>query len=273
MHQVAYREQANSNTLLISFICKVLRPLVRFLIRNRFAVEQLNEICRWLYIDVVRNEPEFWGRDKFYKSRGAVLSGLSRKEVLRLTRMDTPLTITDKLGHAERVLGGWVRDPQFADSGGEPVALPMRSGRGVDFYQLVKQHGDDVPPRTVLQELIRVGAVEDQGDETYRVVQKGFVPEQVPDKQVEFGGILANHLLSTIVHSLKSDSINRCIAREWEYNWIPRDNAMELKGIVEERTIAHGRQMDAIMAEFRHARPMQNIEYVQFGLGSYTFLL
>ncbi|MEE8118099.1 MAG: DUF6502 family protein [Gammaproteobacteria bacterium] len=149
-------------TRLISLAEKMLRPLVRLLIRYGMSCQEFSEIVRWVFVDTVMHEKEFalGGRSKQFKSRAAVLTGLSRKEILRLTGIPQPQDsdAMQSCNRAARVLTGWCENKEFLDASGRPRVLKFRSGQG-SFAELVRQYSGDVPPRAILDELKRCEAV------------------------------------------------------------------------------------------------------------------
>lgn len=96
-------------------------------------------------------------------SRLAVTTGLTRKEVASLLQNTTDrkrLLSDKKMLHqrALRVLRGWRFDPTFQRESGKPIDLPMR-GEQQSFLLLVKRHGGDVTPNSVLRELERMKSI------------------------------------------------------------------------------------------------------------------
>jgi hypothetical protein len=147
---------------LIDLVEKALRPLVRLLIRYGMSCQEFSEIARWVFVDTVMSEKEFalGGRSKQFKSRAAVLTGLSRKEILRLTGISRPhdSDAMQSCNRAARVMTGWCENKDFLDDSGHPRILEFRSGQG-SFAELVRLYSGDVPPRAILDELKRCEAV------------------------------------------------------------------------------------------------------------------
>jgi hypothetical protein len=127
-------------------VTNILRPLVRLLLRNGIPYRTFSDIAKRVYVDVATEEFSIPGR-KQSKSRVSILTGLSRKEVLRVRR----LPATDDLGagarynRAARVVAGWVRDRQFRDDSGNPAELPFE-GSAASFRKLVTTYSGDAPP-------------------------------------------------------------------------------------------------------------------------------
>ncbi len=133
---------------------------MRILLRNGVSYSTFADFVKWVYIDVAGKEFDIKGR-KQSTSRIAVITGLSRKEVLRVRQLPRPddRASTEKYNRAARVIAAWRRDRDFLDAEGKPAPLPM-AGPDVSFSELVKRFSGDVPVRATLDELIRVGAVE-----------------------------------------------------------------------------------------------------------------
>lgn len=135
----------------------VLKPLVRVLIRSGVSFAEFAEVAKRLFVELAMRDMQIPGR-KASVSRAAVLTGLSRKEVQRTLReSETSQLPGEQRNRAARVIEGWLNDPRFLDQEGRPRVLPATGG-GDSFAELVQQYGADVPPRAILDELVRVGA-------------------------------------------------------------------------------------------------------------------
>ena len=110
-------------------VTNILRPLVRLLLRNGIPYRTFSDIAKRVYVDVATEEFCIPGR-KQSKSRVSILTGLSRKEVLRVRRLPAPddLGAGRRYNRAARVIAGWVRDRRFRDDSGNPAELAVRGG-------------------------------------------------------------------------------------------------------------------------------------------------
>ena len=68
---------------------RVLRPLVRLLLRYGVPFGAFSELAKGAYVEIAREEFGIPGR-KQSDSRVAVLTGLSRKKVHRVSRLERP---------------------------------------------------------------------------------------------------------------------------------------------------------------------------------------
>ncbi|MCG8434077.1 MAG: DUF6502 family protein, partial [Gammaproteobacteria bacterium] len=191
----------------LCFASKVLKWLVKLLIKAGVSCDEFNQLARWHYVNEFYSDPELWQpRRKPFKSKAAVLCGLPRKEVMRLRGMSAPGVITEKINRVWRVLGGWTTDSRYLDKSGQPKSLPFASNRGADVRQLAKECNTDVPARTLLDELMRTGCVEEMDNGNYIVKNKGYIPFELPTEMIEFGANSVEFLLSTIVHNINHPS-------------------------------------------------------------------
>jgi hypothetical protein len=93
-------------------------------------------------------------------SRVAAQTGLTRADVKRLLRQNVFASAHRGQTAVERVIDGWRTDREFATRPGHPKRLKISGPRG-SFARLVRKYGGDVPHRAVLDELRRIGAVND----------------------------------------------------------------------------------------------------------------
>jgi Family of unknown function (DUF6502) len=93
-------------------------------------------------------------------SRVAVQTGLTRSDVKRLLKQNATGSNRRGLTAVERVIDGWRNDPEFAIRSGKSKPLLLSGARG-SFAHLVKKYGGDVTHRAVLDELRRIGAIQD----------------------------------------------------------------------------------------------------------------
>ena len=88
---------------------KVLEPLVRILLRYEVSHSEFSELAKRSYVDVAYKYYSIPNRKQTY-SRVAVITGLSRKEVVRLSDEENQGIPETKgpVNRANRVIGGWL---------------------------------------------------------------------------------------------------------------------------------------------------------------------
>lgn len=199
---------------------RLLRPLVRILLRNGVSLGDFTEHAKKVYVDVATDEFSVAGR-KPSISRTALLTGLTRKEVSRLSQLDVGRLQAGRTRYnrASRVISGWVRDPDFANAAGEPSTLQFDNGKR-SFAELVRRYGADVPARAVLDELLRVGAIQQQSDGTVTLLTNAYVPSSDEGEKLSILGNDVAELIATIDHNITAPR-NPFFQRKVSYDRLP----------------------------------------------------
>lgn len=188
---------------LLLFAETTLRPIIRILLRHGIAYAEFNQIARKVYVDVAMQEPEFRlpGKKRQSKSRCACITGLSRKEVLRLDERERPADDPElpSSNRAARVLEGWISDASYLDGDGKPLSLPFRAPSGRrSFSSLVHEYSGDITPRAVLHELVRAGSCVAWGDDDIRVRKPEYIAHPVDMDALTAGAMQAAARLAKI---------------------------------------------------------------------------
>jgi hypothetical protein len=234
-------------------VTNILRPLVRLLLRNGIPYRTFSDIAKRVYVDVATEEFSIPGR-KQSKSRVSILTGLSRKEVLRVRRLpgSDDLGAGARYNRAARVIAGWVRDRRFRDASGNPRELPFE-GSSASFRHLVKTYSGDAPARAVLDELLRV-------------------PKTGEIDKIGILGIDASDLIATIDHNIRQPG-TPFFQRKVCYDNLPLEALPELKKKAADRAQALLESMDRwISARDRDVNPrVPGTGRKRAGIGIYYF--
>lgn len=208
---------------LVAAVLKLLRPIARILLRNGVSFSTFSDLAKWSYVDVATREFGIEGR-KQSTSRVSVITGLSRREVMRVRKLPRPdvTASTERHNRAARVIAAWRRESDFLDAEGKPALLPME-GRGATFSELVKRFSGNVPPRAILDELIHVGAVERRKDGKIALITRAYIPRNIDAHKLNILGTDVRHLVSTIDHNLKSETTEPLFQRKVSYDNLPDD--------------------------------------------------
>ena len=227
----------------------LLEPLVQLMIRNGIAHGAFAEIAKRVYVQVAQDEGRIAGRKQSI-SRMSIMTGLTRKEVARLLRPAEDMHPHESASYnrAARVLTGWIRDERFTGADGEPRSLEI-DGEGDDFSTLVRVFSGDMPPRAVLDELERVGAVERNGDGTVSLRTRAYLPRKGEAEKLGILGADVAGLISTIRHNLDEPDEDALFQRKVFYDNLTPESLPELKRL----TAQHGQELlellDRYMAE------------------------
>jgi hypothetical protein len=215
---------ARHTEILSSVVLQILRPLVQVLLRNGMSFKAFSELAKRAFVEAGLHEPGIPGR-KQTASRVSILSGLSRKEVQRLIgeRAQTRKTdASERYNRAARVITGWIRDGDYRDAAGEPRVLSL-SGSGGSFSELVRRYSGDVPGRAVLDELLRVGAVERIDDDRIRLLSRAYIPRTSDLDKLDILGADVADLIATIDHNLRHSGGASHFQRKVMYDNLPEE--------------------------------------------------
>lgn len=170
---------------ILSALFVFLRPLISALMRSGIGYAEFSEAAKACYVQVCLDEFGVRGR-KTNISRIAIMTGLSRKEVRRIS--DREWRNCGVSNPLSEILHLWHTDKDFQDELGKPLAIPY-DGEVPSFSSLRRRVRCDVPSGAVKTELVRMGIVSIAEDGKLRVNRREFVPDRVDDSLAE--GLLA----------------------------------------------------------------------------------
>ncbi|MGD8569820.1 MAG: DUF6502 family protein [Gammaproteobacteria bacterium] len=215
---------------LLKATLKILKPLVQILMRYEVSHGEFSEIAKQAYVDVAYKKFSIPSRKTTY-SRVAVLTGLSRKDVVRITEAmdgDLPKSKKASANRVSRVVSGWLRDAEFCDKNDQPLSIPLKGSAG-SFDALVSRYGGDVTSSSILEELLRVGAVTVENNQRVKLTHHTYVPDNNQLEKIDIFSSDAADLLSTGVHNVENDKDNARFQRHVIYYKIPESVAEEFK--------------------------------------------
>ena len=256
-------------------IIRVLRPLIRVILRNGMSFNAFSNIAKQVYVSVAMQEFGIPGKKQTI-SRVSILSGLSRKEVqsvlARIASTKGDDASYERYNRAARVIAGWVRDRDFLDSAGNPLALNQDDG-DVSFNLLVRRHSGDVPARAILDELLRVGAVERLEDGRIRLVSRAYIPRTSDLDKLEILGTDTADLIHTIDHNLQHGAADPFFQRKVMYDNLPVEAIGAFRALATEPAQGLLEKMDQWLSQHdRDVNPSVNgTGRMRAGIGIYYF--
>jgi len=179
----------------------LLHPLVRILLRHGVSYGEFSDSVRGAYIDIAGAELIPLGRPHT-DSRLGILTGISREDVHRIRALDEIEGSEVGLNRIARVLQGWSQDPEYLGPYGLPLEIPL-DGDGISFEQLVKTYADDVTPRSLLDELLRVNAALETDDGYVRLLNRTYLPTPLDPVGLERLGNVVNYFIDTVDFNLQ----------------------------------------------------------------------
>ncbi|WP_396271060.1 DUF6502 family protein [Ideonella sp.] len=192
---------------LLEAVNAVLLPLARLVIARGLTYGAVEESLRIAFVSearaaALRASPE--ALPHRLVSRISTATGLNRREVTRLINSDLnaePQRRTPALeAHAR-----WVSDKAYVDKQGRPIVLP-RSGPAPSFDSLAQSITKDVHPRSILDDLVRLGLVTwDTEADAVTLLRDRFVPDEDAIRMTQYVGYNVGDHLRAAVSNVNGD--------------------------------------------------------------------
>jgi hypothetical protein len=251
----------------------LLRPLCRLLLRYHVPFGAFEELAKHVYVQVAMEDFGIPGK-KPTLSRASILTGLTRKDVQRLVAEPEPVKAASQEGYnrAARVLTGWMRDAEFQLADGSPAPLDPQDGPG-SFAELVRRYSGDMPARAILDELLRVGAVQTRDDQKLELVTRAYVPQGSEVDKLGILGADVADLIDTIDHNLQHSGTDARYQRKVMYRSVPAGVRPEFRALSATQAQALLERLDAWLEERDIPNPPDRPDAprMRLGLGIYYF--
>lgn len=263
-------------TLLATFRV-LLNPLVRILLRQGISYAEFAEVAKAVYVETAIKDFKVTGR-KATRTRIAVITGLTRKEVKRVideaVRERYELkTSYNRLG---RVLVGWHTDPEFIGPYGMPLELQYESSEPTDitFTQLVKKHSGDMSPRSIVDELIRVEAVQEGEGGWLKVLRRDYIPESQGLHNFERTGNVIRNFVNTVDFNMTKSAPGKGRFERTVYanDGLRLEDVQKFDTYLRERSQALLEEIDNWITKLPQPKDGEHVERVKTGLGIYHYV-
>jgi hypothetical protein len=200
-HGASATPSGGDQTLLLAACRQVLVPLARLAVERGVPYAQVDELLRSAFVEAARAVHPTVAAQRG-ASRISAATGLTRREVTRLLQPEAPVE-RSRRSPATQVFSRWLTDPQLRPDGGAPRALP-RQGPAPSFESLAHSVTKDVHPRTLLEELLRLGLVRvDEASDTVHLLRETFVPSGDQARMFGFlGANVGDHLSAAVANVL-----------------------------------------------------------------------
>ena len=192
--------------LTLAAAMQVLAPLLPLLLREGVTYQRLSIELKKALLEVA---PAVLLDNSIRISDSSVstLTGIHRKDVREWRSAGQPRAQARPFGAAMNVFTRWSTDPEYCDAKGRPLVLERKGGPGT-FEALAASVSNDVHPRTVLQELLRLGVAElvegkSGADDRVRLCVDAFVPKDgAPEMLQLLSDNVGDHLAAAVQNVL-----------------------------------------------------------------------
>ena len=187
---------------LLNALSTLIEPMATLAVAHGTPLAAVQDIVKLAFVDAARRaHPTLTAHGMV--SRISTVTGLNRREVSRITQLDRS-AVPARRSPATQVYTRWQADPALKDRNGASLALP-RQGPAPSFEALVHAVTRDVHPRSLLDELCRLGLAELDGD-TVHLTGNVYVPQGDSERML---GLLANNVgdhLRAAVYNVVSET-------------------------------------------------------------------
>jgi len=260
------------NRALMSAVFRILKTLIRLLLRHGVPFQAFSDMAKHAYVEVARDDFGIPGR-KPTTSRIAVLTGLTRKEIQKLleSALQPDSETAERYNRAARVVSGWIRDRDFSGVDAQPSSLDLDGANGT-FADLVRRYSGDMPPRAVLDELLRVGAVEKLGDGRVKLVARAYIPRSSDRDMLAILGSDVADLIGSIDHNLQHTDDPR-FQRKVMYDNLSREGVAKFRDLSAARAQGLIEYLDSWLSQHdRDVNPtVDGTGRMRAGLGIFYF--
>jgi hypothetical protein len=190
---------------LLGALSHLLQPFAELCLAKGVTIQAVEELVRRAFVQAARQACQGARPDRL-TSRISTMTGLTRREVGRLESEAAPaLPATRSL--SSELLTHWFSEPGYTDPQGRPLELD-RLGEAPSFEALAATVTRDVHPRSLLEEMLRLGLVSlEAAGERVRLLEGAFVPRNDWPQMVGFlGANVGDHLRAAVSNVLGNGS-------------------------------------------------------------------
>ena len=192
-------------------LAALLAPLAELAVARGVPFAAVEEMFKAAFVDAARRaQPESAGPRVV--SRIATATGLTRREVTRLVAGNTgsagaagvaaaAAAAPARPSPATQVCTRWRADPALRDRRGRPKALP-RQGPAPSFEALARSVTQDVHPRSLLDELCRLGLAEVAGEQVQLLRERVVAGHDSARAYGFLGSNVGDHLRAGVANVL-----------------------------------------------------------------------
>jgi Family of unknown function (DUF6502) len=190
---------------LLDAVDAVLQPLADLCLAKGITIQSIEQRLRLAMVQSALQAHSQLSPTRL-TSRISASTGLSRREVARLQadNVDTPAR-QPRPSSATEVFTRWLSNPTLRDADGKPLAL-ARLGPVPSFERLAQSVTQDVHPRSLLDELCRLGVASwDKTTDLVQLQNNAFVPQGDWARMTAFlGDNVGDHLRAATANVLGS---------------------------------------------------------------------
>ena len=181
----------------------LLEPLAGLLISRQLRYAQAEELLKAAFVQASARAYAAQGKVPTI-STVSVATGIRRPEVKRVLQQ-SPRQSARQPSPAAQARLRWATEPAYLDAAGQPRRLPRTAPAGApSFARLAAAVSRDMHARALLDDMLRIGAVEEDGD-FVTLRHREYQPPQDEDERLRIAGVnVGDHLSAVLMNLLSS---------------------------------------------------------------------
>jgi hypothetical protein len=189
------------DTALIEALRRLMVPVARLCLASGITFATVEDVLKRAFVqeaDALQPDEPMHGK----VSRISTATGINRREVTRLTKLKATVQPA-KPPLAAEVFARWSTDTSWRNLDGAPSVL-QRQGDAPSFEALAQSITRDIHPRSMLDELLRLGLVyHDEDLDLVSLTRSDFVPLSDSRQMLNFlGDNVGDHLDAAVTNVL-----------------------------------------------------------------------
>ncbi|MCP4000228.1 MAG: hypothetical protein GY727_04875 [Gammaproteobacteria bacterium] len=257
-------------------LSQAIRPIASIFLKSGLGYVQFEEVFKVAFISVAAEE--FGVRDRETNtSRIAVMTGLTRKEVARLRKVDfsTGLDWFEADTVLGRLLKEWSNNKRYQKPDGSLIDISFNDG-DLSFCSLVRRVGGDLPPGAVRAELKRIGAVVELAEGFLRLTKQESLPDNLDERLPSFLRNGLENIGATIAYNSNPQrSASPFFQRIIDSSHINHIHHERLEATVKEKIAEFGSRYSegviSILESDQNKADKKDGETINAGIGVYFF--
>lgn len=229
----------------------LMRPIARFCVRNGVTIQQLIDAGKIALVEAARESLEV-ATKKTNVSRIAVMTGIHRRDVLRLTAQE--VDSGEPVSLINRIVGLWEQHPEFVGPDGKPRVLTCE-GEFNEFRKLARQVSQDLNHGTLIFELERIGVAK-RTTKGLRLVNAALSIRRDDAQAYQLLAMDVDDLLNAVQDNVSTQNDIPHLHARTEYDNVPVEHIPEVRNwILNEGGKFHERLRNFIARFDRDANP------------------
>ena len=244
---------------------RILAPLARLLVVRGVRFQAASDWLKEAYVTAAAQIAD----GRLTDSRLSVLTGLQRKDIKAIrARVQAGTSVSPSAGPLPRLIQNWRGLADFRGSDSGPATLPRSAESGPSFDRLAATVSTDIHPRSLLDELKRLGMVREAAEGITLLVDAYVPSADHAALDAYLGDNLGDHAEAAVTNVL-TDGPPPYFERAVHYNRLPPEALSELDALARRLQQSALEQIAARAAELQDRDGADPAARGRFRCGAY----